>query len=73
MFHLAFESSNITETIQEFEDAGIPQAGATPTKEVLSVFFHPKEAHGVLLQVLKENVFDNSGRISEEVIEKEES
>lgn len=71
LFHLAVESSNILETIKEFENAGIPLAGTTPTKEVLSVFFHPKYAHGVLIQVLKKGVFDSSGRISGEVIEKE--
>jgi hypothetical protein len=73
LFHLAFESSDIMRTIREFEDAGIPQAGATPTKDVLSVFFHPKEAYGVLIQVLKKGVFDSSGRIAEDVIEKEKS
>lgn len=72
LFHLAFESSNILKTIKDFEEAGIPVAGATPTKEVLSVFLHPKSAHGVLIQVLKKGIFDNSGRISEEAIEKEE-
>ena len=71
LFHLAIESSNIQETIKEFENAGIPLAGKTPSKEVLSVFFHPKYAHGVLIQVLKKGVFDSTGRISGEVIEKE--
>ena len=71
LFHLAFESSNILETIRDFEEAGIPVAGTTHTKEVLSVFLHPKFAHGVLIQVLKKGVFDNSGRISGEVIAKE--
>jgi len=71
LFHLAFESSNILQTIRDFEEAGIPVAGTTPTKEVLSVFLHPKFAHGVLIQVLKKGVFDSSGRISDEVIEKE--
>ena len=46
-------------------------AGATPTKEVLSVFLHPKFAHGVLIQIVKKGVFDSAGRISGEVIEKE--
>ncbi len=73
LFHLAFESSNILETIKDFENAGIPLAGTTPTKEVLSVFFHPKLAHGVLIQVIKKGVFDSAGRISEEIIEKEGS
>lgn len=72
LFHLAFESSNILETIKDFEEAGIPVAGTTPTKEVLSVFLHPKFAHGVLIQVVKKGVFDSSGRISGEVVEKEE-
>jgi methylmalonyl-CoA/ethylmalonyl-CoA epimerase len=71
LFHLAFESSNILQTIRDFEEAGIPVAGTRPTKEVLSVFLHPKFAHGVLIQVLKKGVFDSSGRISDEVIEKE--
>jgi len=71
LFHLAFESSNILETIRDFEEAGIPVAGTTPTEEVLSVFLHPKFAHGVLVQVLKKGVFDSSGRVSGEVIEKE--
>lgn len=71
LFHLAFESSNIKETIRKFEDAGIPQAGTTPTKEVLSVFLHPKYANGVLIQILRKDVFDSHGRISREVLEKE--
>ena len=71
LFHVAFESSDILETIREFEDAGIPLAGRTPTEEVLSVFFHPKFAHGVLIQVVRKGVFDSTGRISAEVIEKE--
>ncbi len=71
LFHLAFESSNILQSIRDFEEAGIPVAGTTPTKEVLSVFLHPKSAHGVLIQVLKKGVFDSSGRISGETIEKE--
>lgn len=70
LFHLAFESSDILETIRDFEKAGIPMAGTTPTEEVLSVFLHPKFAHGVLIQVLKKGVFDSAGRISE-VVEKE--
>ena len=71
LFHLAFESTNIAETIKNFEEAGIPQAGLTPTEEVLSVFLHPKHANGVLLQLLKKGVFNSSGRISSEVLEKE--
>jgi methylmalonyl-CoA/ethylmalonyl-CoA epimerase len=71
LFHLAFESSDIKTTIKEFEEAGIPQAGATPTQDVLSVFLHPKYANGVLIQLLKRGVFDSSGRVSAEVAEKE--
>jgi methylmalonyl-CoA/ethylmalonyl-CoA epimerase len=61
LFHLALESSNILQTIRDFEEAGIPVAGTTPTKEVLSVFLNPKFAHGVLLQFLKNGVFDCYG------------
>ena len=71
LFHLAFESSNILQTLKNFEEAGIPIAGTTPTKGVLSVFLHPKFAHGVLIQVLKKGLFDGFGRIRREVIEKE--
>ena len=71
LFHLALESTDITETIKKFEEAGIPQAGITPTEEVLSVFLHPKPANGVLIQLLKKGVFNNQGRISSEVLEKE--
>ena len=71
LFHLAFESSDISKTIRDFEEVGIPVAGSTPSKEVLSVFLHPKFAHGVLIQILRKGVFDSSGRISEKVIEKE--
>jgi catechol 2,3-dioxygenase-like lactoylglutathione lyase family enzyme len=70
LFHLAFESSDILEIIRAFEKAGIPQAGVTPTEEVLSVFLHPKYAHGVLIQIIKKGVFDSAGRISEEIIKK---
>jgi len=71
LFHLALESSNILETLEDFEKAGIPVAGSTPTREILSAFLHPKSAHGVLIQVLKRGVFDSSGRISAEVMKKE--
>jgi len=71
LFHLAFESSDILKTIREFEEAGVPQAGATPTEEVLSVFLHPKYAHGVLIQIIKKGIFNSTGRVSEETIEKE--
>jgi catechol 2,3-dioxygenase-like lactoylglutathione lyase family enzyme len=71
LFHLALESSTIAETMKEFEEAGMPQAGQTPSKEVLSVFLHPKAANGVLIQLLKKGVFDSSGRISGENLEKD--
>jgi len=71
LFHLALESTSITETIKKFEEAGIPQAGATPTEEILSVFLHPKYANGVLIQLLKKGVFNSFGRISGEALEKE--
>ena len=71
LFHLAFESSNIIETIEEFEAAGIHQAGATPTEEIISVFFHPKQSHGVLIQVLKKGVFNETGKISDDILEQE--
>ncbi len=71
LFHLAFESSDILKTIESFEKSGIPLAGSTPTKEVLSVFFHPKSAHGVLIQVIKLGVFDSAGRVSEDVVNRE--
>ncbi len=56
LFHLAFESDDILGTIEQFEKAGLPLAGITPTEEILSVFFHPKSAHGVLIQLMKKNV-----------------
>jgi methylmalonyl-CoA/ethylmalonyl-CoA epimerase len=71
LFHLALESSNILETLGDFEKAGMPVAGTTPTREVLSVFLHPKFTHGVLMQVLKKGVFNSSGRISREMMKKE--
>ena len=71
LFHLAFESSDILRTIESFEKSGIPLAGSTPTKEVLSVFFHPKSAHGVSVQVIKQGVFDSAGRIREEIVNRE--
>ena len=69
LFHLAFESSNISETIKNFEKIGIPLAGTTPTEETLSVFFNPKSAHGVLIQVIKKGIFDSTGRVSANFVE----
>ena len=73
LFHLAFESSNISETIKKFEKTGIPLAGTTPTEETLSVFFNPKSAHGVLVQVIKKGIFDSSGRVNAKIVEDEGS
>lgn len=56
LFHIAFESNNILSSIDTFEEAGFPLAGRTPTEEVLSVFFHPKSAHGVLIQLMKKHI-----------------
>ena len=71
LFHLALESTSITETIKKFKAAGIPQAGVTPTEEVLSVFLHPKHANGALIQLLQKGVFDDTGRVGGEILEKE--
>ncbi len=72
LFHLAFESDDILSTIEKFEKAGFPLAGRTPSKQVLSVFFHPKYTHGVLLQVIKKNVILPDGSPNLEVaVEKE--
>lgn len=58
LFHLAIESTEIKKTIENFETAGIPVAGRTPTptERVFSVFLHPKSAHGVLIQLLHKNI-----------------
>ncbi len=56
--------------IKESKEAGIPQAGVTPTEETPSVFFHPRHSHEVLIQVLKKGIFDSTGRISDEILEK---
>jgi methylmalonyl-CoA/ethylmalonyl-CoA epimerase len=56
LFHLALESDDVPKTIENFEKAGFPLAGSTPSKQALSVFFHPKFTNGVLLQVIKKNV-----------------
>jgi catechol 2,3-dioxygenase-like lactoylglutathione lyase family enzyme len=71
LFHLAFESSDISETIKNFEKTGISLAGTTPTKETLSVFFNPKSAHGVLIQTLRKGVFDSAGMINAKIVENE--
>ncbi len=61
LFHIAFESDDILSSIDTFEEAGFPLAGRTPTEEVLSVFFHPKSSHGVLIQLMKKNIFLSDG------------
>ncbi len=72
LFHLAFESDDVLTTIENFEKAGFPLAGRTPSKQVLSVFFHPKYTHGVLLQVIKKNVILPDGSPNLEVALEEE-
>ncbi|MFX0173728.1 MAG: VOC family protein [Candidatus Hodarchaeota archaeon] len=58
LFHLAFESTNINKTVENFEKAGIQVASRTPTptEQIFSVFLHPKSAHGVLIQLLHKNI-----------------
>ncbi|MFW9778088.1 MAG: VOC family protein [Candidatus Heimdallarchaeota archaeon] len=68
LFHLAFESTKIEQTISEFGDAGFDLAGQTPTEQTLSVFFHPKTAHGVLLQLMKKRLLHPDGSPNLEVI-----
>ncbi|MFX1516143.1 MAG: VOC family protein [Promethearchaeota archaeon] len=68
LFHLAFESTDIIRTIDDFEKAGFNLAGRTPTDEVLSVFFHPKTTQGVLIQLLKKNVLLPDGSPNFDVI-----
>ncbi|MFW9854566.1 MAG: VOC family protein [Candidatus Thorarchaeota archaeon] len=68
LFHLAFESSEIEQTIADFEKAGFALAGQTPTEQTLSVFFHPKTAHGVLLQLMKKGLLLPDGSPNLEVI-----
>jgi len=59
MFHLAFASNDVGDASQTVQAAGIPLVGANPdaSGEETSLFFHPKHAHGVLLQVVKEGIF----------------
>ncbi len=68
LFHIAFESDDVLSSIEAFEEAGFPLAGRTPSEEVLSVFFHPKSAHGVLIQLLKKNVLLVNGSPNLDVI-----
>lgn len=67
LFHLALESENIQETIKNFDQAGMPLAGRTPTEKVLSVFLHPKSSHGVLIQLMKKNLLLPDGSPNLEV------
>ncbi len=57
LFHLAFESFNILDTIGEFKTLGIPRAGINPAEEPISAFFNPKYSHGVLIQVIRKDAF----------------
>jgi methylmalonyl-CoA epimerase len=68
LFHLAIESTDIKQTISEFENAGFDLAGQTPTEQTLSVFFHPKTAHGVLLQLMKKDLLLPDGSPNLDVI-----
>ncbi|MFX0125359.1 MAG: VOC family protein [Candidatus Hodarchaeota archaeon] len=68
LFHIAFESTDILRTIDDFEKAGFPLAGRTPTEEILSVFFHPKSTHGVLIQLLKKNILLPDGSPNFDII-----
>lgn len=68
MFHLAFESEEMEKTISNFDKAGIPLAGRTPTEELLSVFFHPKSAHGVLIQLMKKGLLLPDGSPNFDII-----
>jgi len=68
LFHLAFEVDDVYSTIEKFKEAGIPFAGENPTGELVSVFFHPKHAHGVLLQVVKKGLFLPDGEINPETL-----
>lgn len=68
LFHIAFESDDMLHTIKNFENAGFPLAGSTPSEEVLSVFFHPKSTYGVLIQLMKKNVLLPDGSPNLDVI-----
>lgn len=59
MFHLAFASDDVAAAAALVEGAGMPRAGSNPSEDGKenSVFFHPKHAHGVLLQVVAEGLF----------------
>ncbi|MFX0084394.1 MAG: VOC family protein [Candidatus Hodarchaeota archaeon] len=72
LFHLALESIDIKYTIERFERAGIPQAGATPTEKIFSVFFHPKFSNGVLLQVMKKGILLPDGSPNLEIAMKDD-
>ncbi len=68
LFHLAFEAEDLDSVVEQFKEAGILVAGETPTGKLVSVFFHPKHAHGVLLQVVRKGLFLPDGRINEELL-----
>ncbi|UCE13251.1 MAG: VOC family protein [Candidatus Heimdallarchaeota archaeon] len=68
LFHIAFESEDIEQTISDYQKAGIPLAGKTPTEELLSVFFHPKSTHGVLIQLMKKDLLLPDGSPNFDVV-----
>nr|HDO80546.1 hypothetical protein [Candidatus Bathyarchaeota archaeon] len=68
LFHLAFEADDVESAVKQFQDAGIPLAGRTPTGKLLSVFFHPKHANGVLLQLVKKGLFLQDGSVNPEAL-----
>lgn len=68
LFHLAFEAEDLKLAVERFKEAGIPVAGVTPTERLVSVFFHPKHAHGVLIQLVKKGLFLPDGRINPEAL-----
>lgn len=59
MFHLAFATDDVADASRTVQAAGIPLVGANPGEsgEESSLFFHPKHAHGVLVQVVREGLF----------------
>ncbi|MBS7288642.1 MAG: VOC family protein [Candidatus Freyarchaeota archaeon] len=66
LFHLAFEVDDMRSATKRFEEADIPLAGENIAGKTVSVFFHPKHAHGVLLQLVKEGLFLPDGEINPE-------
>ncbi|MEM1658518.1 MAG: VOC family protein [Candidatus Jordarchaeales archaeon] len=70
LFHVAFETDDVQSVVERFAEAGIPIAGENPIGETFSVFFHPKHAHGVLIQVIKRGLFLPDGKINPKALQK---